>query len=97
MTDWLTNSPRIRLRKSSVLRDPTGLQMIASPLLAHRPGARRRSAGDDNRTSALLILASSVDPNLGSTCDCVVLSCNHPQPHDQAQKTRPGGGRIGVL
>jgi hypothetical protein len=28
MTDRLTNSPRIRLRKSSVLRDATGLQMI---------------------------------------------------------------------
>ena len=59
--------------------------------------ARRRSAGDDDRTSALLILASSVDPNLASTCHCVVLSSNDPQPHDQAQRTRSGGGRIGVL
>ena len=30
MTDWLTNSPRIRLRKSSLLRDATGLQMTAT-------------------------------------------------------------------
>src|SRR4029453_4561672 len=42
--------------------------------------------GDDDRTSALLILASSVDPNLASTCDRVVLSSNDPQPHDQAQR-----------
>jgi len=53
--------------------------------------------GDDDRTSALLILASSVDPNLASTCDCVVLSSNDPQPHDPAQRTRSGGGRIGVV
>jgi hypothetical protein len=53
--------------------------------------------GDDDRTSALLILASSVDPNLASSCDRVVLSSNDPQPHDQAQRTRSGGGRIGVV
>ena len=56
--------------------------------------------GDDDRTSALLILASSVDPNLASTCDCVVLSSNDPQPHDQAQRHGEGGqeGRmIGVV
>ena len=50
-----------------------------------------RSAGDDDRTSALLILASSVDPNLASTCDRVVLSSNDPHPHDQAQPGRHGG------
>ena len=47
--------------------------------------------GDDDRTSALLILASSVDPNLASTCDRVVLSSNDPQPHDQAQRHSEGG------
>jgi hypothetical protein len=46
---------------------------------------------DDDRTSALLILASSVDPNLASTCDRVVLSSNDPQPHDQAQRHSEGG------
>jgi hypothetical protein len=46
---------------------------------------------DDDRTSALLILASSVDPNLASTCDRVVLSSNDPQSHDQAQRHSEGG------
>ena len=53
--------------------------------------------GDDDRTSALLIIASGVDPNLASTCDCVVLLSNDPKPHDQAQRTRSAGGRIGVV
>jgi hypothetical protein len=52
--------------------------------------------GDGDRTSALLILASSVDPNLASTCDRVVLLSNDPQPHDQAQRGRSGGRMIGV-
>ena len=56
--------------------------------------------GDDDRTSVLLILASSVDPNLASTCGRVVLSSNDPQPHDQAQRHSEGGQggrRIGVV
>jgi hypothetical protein len=91
MADWLANSPRIRLRKSSVLRDATGLQMIATLDQVARSGW----LGDDNRTSALLILASSVDPDLASTCHCVVLSSNDPQPHDQAQQRgREAGGLV---
>jgi hypothetical protein len=56
-----------------------------------------RSATDDDRTSALLILASSVDPNLATTRDRVVLSSNDPQPHDQTQRHSAGGQEAGGL
>jgi hypothetical protein len=70
--------------------------------VAHRrsDGPQAGRLGDDDRTSALLILASSVDPNLASTCDRVVLSSTDPQPHDQAQRHSEGGRggrRIGVV
>jgi len=53
--------------------------------------------GDDDRTSVLLILAASVDPNLASTCGRVVLSSNDPQPHDQAERHSEAVRRAGGL
>jgi hypothetical protein len=50
------------------------------------PATARKRVGfrDDDRISALLIVASRVDPNLAApaTAWC---SSNDPQPHDHAQ------------
>jgi hypothetical protein len=56
------------------------------------------SARGHDRTSALLILASSVDPNLASTCDRVVLSTTIRSlmitPSDTARAVRRAGGLV---